>query len=277
MSIAITTMIENDKMINSDLENEFGLSLYIEDEEIKLLLDTGKTGLFLKNAKNLNIDLKNLKHLVLSHSHFDHTGGVKSLIEKVNPDFNLYINLNFFNKKYKTVDNVETFIGNDFDEEYLLNKNVNIIKLSKDTLKLSKRITLFTNFKNVTSFEPDNSRYILKDNGINRVDPMEDEVVIGIDTSKGYLIVCGCSHIGIANIVEKIKKETHKKIYGIVGGLHLSRANQERIDKTIEYIKENNIQFLGTSHCTGNDFINELKKQNLNYISNNTGNKLIFD
>ncbi|MFK4784491.1 MBL fold metallo-hydrolase [Fusobacterium sp. MFO224] len=277
MSIKITTIIENEKMKDSTLENEFGLSLYIEDEEVKLLLDTGKTGLFLKNAEKLNIDLKDLKHLVLSHSHFDHTGGVKSLIEKVTQDFNLYINPNFFNEKYKTVDNVETFIGNDFDKKYLIDKNINIIELKNDTFKLSKRITLFTNFKSVTSFEPANSRYILKDNDTNIVDPMEDEVVIGIDTSKGYLIVCGCSHIGIANIVEKIKKETNKKIYGIVGGLHLSMANEERINKTIEYIKENDIQFLGTSHCTGNNFINELKKQNLNYISNNTGNKLIFD
>lgn len=277
MSIKITTIIENEKKENSNLENEFGLSLYIEDEEIKLLLDTGKTGLFLKNADLLNINLKDLNHLVLSHSHFDHTGGVKALIENVTENFNLYINPNFFNKKYKTVDNIETFIGNDFDKNYLLNKDVNIIELNKDTLKLSKRITLFTNFKNVTSFEPANSRYILKENNTNIIDPMEDEVVIGIDTSKGYLIICGCSHIGIANIVEKIKKETHKKIYGIIGGLHLSRASQERIDKTIEYIKENNIEFLGTSHCTGNDFINELKKHNLNYVSNNTGNKLIFD
>lgn len=277
MSIIITTIIENDKKENSNLDNEFGLSLYIDDGEIQLLLDTGKTGLFLKNAEKLNINLKDLKTVVLSHSHFDHTGGLKSLIETVNKDFNLYINPNFFNKKYKTENNIETFIGNNFNKEYLIENNINIVEMKEDTLKLSEKITLFTNFKNVTNFEPDNERYILKDKDKNIVDKMEDEVAIGIDTSKGYLIVCGCSHIGIANIVEKIKKETHKNIYGIVGGLHLSRANQERIDKTIEYIKENNIQFLGTSHCTGANFINELKKQNLNYISNNTGNKLIFD
>lgn len=277
MSITITTIIENDKGINSNLNNEFGLSLYIDDGEIQLLLDTGQTGLFLKNAENLNINLKNLKHLVLSHSHFDHTGGLKSLIEKVTKDFNLYINPNFFNKKYKTENNIETFIGNNFDKEFLIKNNINIVEMKEDTLKLSEKITLFTNFKNVTTFEPDNERYILKTKDKNIVDKMEDEVAIGIDTSKGYLIVCGCSHIGIANIVEKIKKETNKNIYGIIGGLHLSRANPDRINKTIEYFKENNIKFLGTSHCTGINFINELKKQNLNYTSNNTGNKLIFD
>lgn len=90
------------------------------------------------------------------------------------------------------------------------------------------------------------------------------------------VLICGCSHIGICNIIESITKETEKNIYGVIGGLHLSRASDERIEKTAQYFIEKNIKFLAVSHCTGEKVLNSFKTLDIKLISNNTGDKIIF-
>lgn len=95
----ITTLIENEAGHNKELKNEFGLSLFIEDEDISLIFDTGKSGDFIFNAQKLQIPLNNTKHVVLSHSHFDHTGGIRKLVDTFNNKFTLHISKTFFGRK----------------------------------------------------------------------------------------------------------------------------------------------------------------------------------
>lgn len=273
----ITTLIENEAGHNKELKNEFGLSLFIEDEDISLIFDTGKSGDFIFNAQKLQIPLNNIKHVVLSHSHFDHTGGIRKLVDTFNNKFTLHISKTFFEEKHRITGVIHEFLGNNFNEKYILDKGININYIDTDEFKLSKNITLFTNFKSLNNFETPTRYYFRKiyDNYI--LDGMEDELVLGIDTSKGLLIVCGCSHIGIANIVENIKCRTQKKIYGIIGGLHLSKASDERIEKVLKYFDECNIEFFGVSHCTGEKVTKILRESKKNFIYNNTGNTIIIN
>lgn len=273
----ITTLIENEVGHNKELKNEFGLSLFIEDEDISLIFDTGKSGDFIFNAQKLQIPLNNIKHVVLSHSHFDHTGGIRKLVDTFNNKFTLHISKTFFEEKHRITGVIHEFLGNNFNEKYILDKGININYIDTDEFKLSKNITLFTNFKSLNNFETPTRYYFRKiyDNYI--LDSMEDELVLGIDTSKGLLIVCGCSHIGIANIVENIKCRTQKKIYGIIGGLHLSKASDERIEKVLKYFDECNIEFFGVSHCTGEKVTKILRESKKNFIYNNTGNTIIIN
>ena len=153
-----------------------------------------------------------------------------------------------------------------------MDKGVKINYINSSEYKLSKNITLFTDFKPVNDFETPTRYYFRKiyDNYI--LDNMEDEIVLGIDTSKGLLVVCGCSHIGIANIIKNIKRRTGKKIYGIMGGLHLSKASDDRIEKVLKYFDECNIEFFGVSHCTGEKVTKILKETKKDFVYNNTGN-----
>lgn len=273
----ITTLIENEAGCNKELKNEFGLSLFIEDEDISLIFDTGKSGDFIFNAQKLHIPLSEAKHVVLSHSHFDHTGGLRKLLDSFNNSFTLHISKTFFEEKHRITGVIHEFLGNNFNEKYVLDKGIKINYIDKDEFKLSKNITIFTNFKSLNNFETPTRYYFRKvyDNYI--LDNMEDELVLGIDTSKGLLVVCGCSHIGIANIVENIKSRTQKKIYGIIGGLHLSKASDERIEKVLNYFDECNIEFFGVSHCTGEKVTKILKESRKNFIYNNTGNTIFID
>lgn len=273
----ITTLIENEAEHNKELKNEFGLSLFIEDEDISLIFDTGKSGDFIFNAQKLQIPLNNIKHVVLSHSHFDHTGGIRKLVDTFNNKFTLHISKTFFEEKHRITGVIHEFLGNNFNEKYILDKGININYIDTDEFKLSKNITLFTNFKSLNNFETPTRYYFRKIYDDYILDSMEDELVLGIDTSKGLLIVCGCSHIGIANIVENIKCRTQKKIYGIIGGLHLSKASDERIEKVLKYFDECNIEFFGVSHCTGEKVTKILRESKKNFIYNNTGNTIIIN
>lgn len=277
VNLKITTLIENETGCNKELKNEFGLSLFIEDKDISLIFDTGKSGDFIFNAQKLHIPLNEIKHVVLSHSHFDHTGGIKKLSDHFNNSFTLHIAKTFFEEKHRITGVIHEFLGNNFNEKYILDKGIKINYIENNEFKLSKNITLFTNFKSLNNFEVPTRYYFRKiyDNYI--LDNMEDELVLGIDTSKGLLIVCGCSHIGIANIVENIKCRTQKKIYGIIGGLHLSKASDERIEKVLNYFDECNIEFFGVSHCTGEKVTKILKESKKNFIYNNTGNTITID
>lgn len=273
----ITTLIENEAGDNKELKNEFGLSLFIEDEDISLIFDTGKSGNFIFNAQKLHIPLNEIKHVVLSHSHFDHTGGIRKLLDNFNSNFTLHISKTFFEEKHRITGVIHEFLGNNFNEKYVLSKGIKINYIDSDEFRLSKNITLFTNFKSLNNFEVPARYYFRKIYDDYILDNMDDELVLGIDTSKGLLIVCGCSHIGIANIVENIKCRTKKKIYGIIGGLHLSKASDERIEKVLQYFDECNIEFFGVSHCTGEKVTKILKENKKNFIYNNTGNIIIID
>lgn len=100
-------------------------------------------------------------------------------------------------------------------------------------------------------------------------DSFTDEIAVALDTEQGIVVIVGCSHPGIMNILRTIEKRSGKKICGVVGGTHLMEADGERLRKTIDDLKEMNINFIAVSHCTGED--------NLEAIKNNFGEKFIFN
>lgn len=272
----LITLIVNDLDSNPNLICEFGFSVFIQDEDISLIFDTGQSRKFIKNIKTLNIDPKNIKNIIISHNHYDHSGGLKQYIESFNNSFTLTINSNFFDKKISFSDLYFKILGTNFSQEYLIKKGVKINFINDHIHIFSKNITIFTNFENLNNFELVNKLHYRRNNRTFTLDNMSDEIVLGLDTNSGFFLLCGCSHIGIVNIVENIKKWTGKKIIGIIGGIHLNKSNTSRIYKTAEYLRKENIQYLVLSHCTGKNTLKIFKDFGLNLIPNNTGSTLIL-
>lgn len=96
MSLKITTLIENMADAEEKLEFEHGFSLWIETENKKILFDTGQTGAFVENAEKLGIDLSETDAVVLSHGHYDHTGGVPALCKRLQRKTPFYTGKEFF-------------------------------------------------------------------------------------------------------------------------------------------------------------------------------------
>lgn len=270
----LITLIENDLGNNPNLTYEFGFSIFIQDNDISLIFDTGQSGNFVKNIENLNIDTRNIHNIVISHNHFDHGGGLKKYIDTFGNNFTLTLNRNFFDKRFSFSELYSRILGVSFSLDYLNKKGIKIDFINEHIHVISKNITAFTNFERLNDFEMINRSYYKRKNRNFILDSMNDEVVLGVDTELGFFIICGCSHIGIVNIIENIENWTGKKIVGIVGGLHLSKSSSERVNKTIQYLKGKQIQYLAVSHCTGKNTLELLKKAGLNVIENNTGNIL---
>lgn len=273
LSLKITTLIENSQGDNKELINEHGLSLYIEVDEVKILFDTGKSGDFIKNAESLNVDLSKLDYVILSHGHYDHSGGFTRLVEKIGTSFKLIVGEKFFNAKYKLLEkDIYKYNGNPFEKEFISPNNIPIKYINEDMFKINEDIMLFSNFERKNNFEKLNENFFIKQGDEYNIDTFSDEIVLAIKL-KGYLfVILGCSHIGVVNILETILKRTNMPIYGIVGGTHLIEADELRLNSTINFLKDKRISILGMSHCTGENAIREIKEKfKDSFMHNNTG------
>ena len=226
---------------------EHGLSLLIELNNKKILFDTGKTNSFLTNAKKLNIDLTNIDYLVLSHAHYDHSGGVIDFIKENNYSKNIYLGKEFKANKYSLEDNNYVYKGIPFKLEELNN----IIYCDND-LKIDENITLFNNFIEFNNFEHISDKFYILDKDYIK-DKFIDEQVLTIDTNNGLVVIVGCSHAGICNIIDEIKKRTNKSIRGVIGGFHLSKETEEYALNIINKLKEYNLEFICPIHCSGHE------------------------
>ena len=221
--VKVTTLIENSNESHPELDNEFGISMYIETEDGNILFDTAKTGKFLENAKKFNIDMSKTDYMILSHAHYDHCGGVKAFYENVKSNCTLCIKDNFFKypgkyhyqekpgPKLDFTDGTpgHTFIGVDFDEAYLKNNNIKVKYIDADEYKISDQVSIFSNFDR--NYEKMNPSMQVKTQDGYKTDEFVEEVAIAIDTNKGIVILTGCSHNGIMNIVDTIHKRTGKE------------------------------------------------------------------
>lgn len=279
MSLKITTLIENNPDINNILCSEHGLSLYIEINEKKILFDTGQSGDFIKNAEKLKIDLNDFDYVVLSHGHYDHSGGFRKLVQNSSNSFKLIVGKGFFNEKYKLIEEEQyKFNGNSFDEEFISQNNISLKCINQDIFYITEDVIIFSSFERKNNLEIFKKKFYIKENGEYIPDDFSDEIALVVKHEKGLVVILGCSHIGIVNILESIIQRTGMPIYAIVGGSHLIEADEPRLNDTINYFKEKNISIFRLSHCTGSNAIEKLKSEfrdEFNY--NNTGNILELD
>ena len=277
MSVKITTLIENNADDNCLLYNEHGLSFYIEADDVNIIFDTGQSGKFIENANKLNINLKQTDYVILSHGHYDHSGGLTSLAEEIGNSFELIISDKFFNNKYSYKEKKYRYTGNSFDKKYLQDSNISVNYINEDIYYVTQNIIVVSNFVRKTNFETLNDRFFVKLNGNFEIDTFLDEISIAIKVKEGLLVILGCSHVGVVNILETLIQRTNMPIYGIVGGTHLIEADEIRLNETIKYFKEKDIKLIGVSHCTGEKAIQSLKCEFKDrFLYNNTGNIIEF-
>lgn len=216
---------------------EHGLSYFIKyDSEI--LFDTGHSDIFLQNAKKLNIDIDKIKTVVLSHGHWDHGNGLKFIENK-----KLICHPDVFQKRFGKGKKENIGIDQSFDK---LKSKFEIITsrkpypLSKNIIYLGE-IPRLNNFESlITTFtlENGNEDFIIDDSGL--VIKLDNEIVV----------ISGCAHSGICNMIEYAKTITGiNKIRAVIGGFHLNRNNLQT-QETIKYLKTQDIKELYPSHCT---------------------------
>lgn len=241
----LKVLVDNNTFINEYYLGEPAVSYYIEDGDTKILFDTGYSDAFLKNSEEMNINLNKLDKIVISHGHNDHTGGLKYLFENINNN-NIEVISHPESLNYKMRDN-NHYIGTSMKKEEL--EEACKLKLTDKPLQISDNIVYLGEVPQINDFETRKPVGKCKCDEKLIDDILKDDTAIAYKSKKGLFIITGCSHSGICNIIEYAKQICNEnKIYGVIGGFHLFE-NNERLEKTIAYLKNNNIELLYPCHC----------------------------
>ncbi|MBQ9143046.1 MAG: MBL fold metallo-hydrolase [Lachnospiraceae bacterium] len=276
--LRITTLIENMPDEEGKLLAEHGLSLHIEFDGKRILFDTGQTGDFVKNADLLGINLKCLDDIIISHGHYDHSGGVTTVLPEIGRAIPFYVGEGFFVPKYKHLsDGTYRYNGNPFTQQELADCEVDLQIVTEDVTYLTEKILLFKNFPSVSEFEKMNEKFVLSQGEAYSRDEFREEIALGLRTSKGLVLIVGCSHVGICNILQAVSERVDEPIYAVLGGTHLMEADEERLEKTMEVFHKFGVQCVAVSHCTGEQGIAMAKETfREQFILNNTGNMFVL-
>ncbi|MBF0363452.1 MAG: MBL fold metallo-hydrolase [Oligoflexia bacterium] len=251
----IITLVEN-LVYKSHLKSEHGLSIFIEDDDgTKILFDTGQSDLLLSNAKHLKIDLSQVDHLVISHGHYDHTGGLPSFL-KINKKAKIYINQSAFLPRYH---NGSKYVGMPKIKPAILKGR--IYSYFKDELvKISKNIFLVPKIAIKNKWDTHFHDLTIKKDKCFVQDNFEDEQFLLIRKRNKLSIITGCSHRGVSNICYTANLFFDLPIKFILGGTHLIGNRKDKIEKMAQILKGYALSQLGVCHCTGVEEYFLLKK-----------------
>jgi len=235
------------------LFGEWGLSVYVEFEGVRYLLDTGASHLFAKNAGVMGVDLSKVDMGVLSHAHFDHSDGMAKFFH-VNEAAPFYLRKGAGENCYHT----HKLIGRFTYHEYIgihkgfLKRFADRIRFAEGDMQVAPNVYLVPHKTPGLSSIGERAHLSVKENGKYRYDSFDHEQSLVFDTPRGLFVMNSCSHGGADNIVKEIEATfPGKKIYALLGGFHLFRYKDEVVRAFAERLRELDVQKIYTGHCTG--------------------------
>ena len=245
--------------VSDNIKSEHGLSLYVEAGRHRLLFDTGAGSLFAENAATLGIDLASIDTVVLSHGHSDHGGGLKTFIA-LNQTATIYARENAFEPYYANKPTGErAFIG--LDRLLLAEQR---FVLTGARYAIDEELMLFSNVRG-ERFNPTGNIDLLKKWGAGfQRDDFSHEQNLVIRENGRIVLLAGCAHSGIVNILEQLKSELGLTPDAVIGGFHLFNPNNKKsedpavVDGVGRYLLETGAKYY-TCHCTGLESYARLK------------------
>lgn len=237
------------------LQAKHGLSLLIQarqkDETVHILLDTGPSPqILIQNAKHLNVDFAKINAIILSHGHYDHVGGLLSVLPHVSTSTPILTHPNIFHPKFAYRPHLKS-IGAPYSPEIL--KSYNGVLLQTPTpVSIVNGVTTTGEITRKTPYEKVTGFYTLQKNRFLTDYLLDDQALILQLKGKGLVIICGCAHSGLINTILHTQHiMDNATIYAVIGGFHLKNATPQRIDATTQALRELDVKFIAPSHCTG--------------------------
>ncbi len=223
---------------------QHGFSAFIEADR-KILFDTGAGDVFLHNAALAGIDLAETDCIVLSHGHWDHSDGLAALAETPGPACPLLLHPGVFVDRHKASGE---YNGIGWRREQIAAR-FGLVE-SAAPCRIADGIHFLGEIPRENDFEAQATAFYFVNNGETFPDFILDDSALAIDTPDGLVIVSGCSHAGICNIVEHARRVTGQdRVHTVLGGFHLL-GNPEQLEQTIAYFKTNRVEHLYPMHCT---------------------------
>jgi 7,8-dihydropterin-6-yl-methyl-4-(beta-D-ribofuranosyl)aminobenzene 5'-phosphate synthase len=248
----VTILCENTVGVPFGVIGEHGFACFVETENGNFLFDTGQGLGIIRNSIALDKDLKSIRAVMISHGHYDHTGGLPAVLQARGP-VDVYGHPDMFAERIWSADGKQRFIGVPYRREFLESLGANF-RLGTELTEVSPGVCLTGEISRMSTFEKGdaNMTVILPDGKSIHPDPLKDDLSLIIDSDKGLIIVLGCAHAGTINIIEYALKQMNRdRIYAIMGGTHLGFSSDEQFEETLRVIDQYKIERIGVSHCTG--------------------------
>ncbi len=276
----LTVLVDNNTIIDRYLKGEPGLSFLIEENNKKILFDTAYSEIFIENAIKMDYDLLDIDYIVLSHSHLDHTWGLNHLIK-------YYTEINIEgreNKKFKLITHPDTFktrtlgdykeVGTMISEKKI--KQHCQLKLSKDPVWFMDDIVFLGEIERNNDFEAQEPIGKVVDGEQKKDDYVIEDSAIVYKKEEGLVVITGCSHAGICNIIEKAKRVCNEeRIIDVIGGFHMLNPSEKQLAGTVKYMEKLQPEVIHPCHCT--DFATRAELANVvNVEEVGTGLKLTY-
>ena len=233
---------------------EHGFSAFIETDRGNYLFDTGSGHSIVANSLALDKDLRTVRKIFLSHGHYDHAGGLPEVLKlKGKVDVHAHPSV-FLDRVHLVEENgkeTKRFVGIPFKRSYLESLGANFI-LNKDFTEVEKGVFLTGEVPRKTSFEKGDPKLFTETDGKRNPDVFLDDQSLILNTERGLLVILGCAHSGVINILNHVINKTGKnEFYAIVGGTHLDFLAPEQLEESIKALRKIHIERIGASHCTG--------------------------
>jgi 7,8-dihydropterin-6-yl-methyl-4-(beta-D-ribofuranosyl)aminobenzene 5'-phosphate synthase len=251
----LKVLVENNTLIDRYFRGEPGVSFFIEDGSKKILFDVGYSGLFIENAFKMGIDLLDIDFVVLSHGHLDHTWGLDPLVRLITE-----AKIEGIDHKTPTlVAHPDAFLSRKVDglgeigpliSEEDLSRHFEMA-LSRGPFWLTDRLVFLGEIERKNDFEAKIPLGTIFVGGGEEDDFLMDDSALAYRSAEGLVIVSGCSHSGICNIIEQAMRVTgEQRVLDVVGGLHLLDPLERQMIETLRYFERVQPREVHACHCT---------------------------